>query len=193
MLTDVEIAEKSKLLKISSIAKKLNLKNSDLFMYGDYIAKVKNYNKIIKNGKEGKLVLVTAMSPTKYGIGKTTVSIGLADALNSLGKKSCLALREPSLGPVFGIKGGAAGGGYSQVLPMTDINLNFTGDFDAITAANNLLVALLDSHIFNGNDLNIDPDKIYFHRCLDVNDRSLREISYKITGLNNEFINYCCK
>ncbi|MBQ8425234.1 MAG: formate--tetrahydrofolate ligase [Clostridia bacterium] len=187
MLTDVEIAEKSKLLKISSIAKKLNLKNSDLFMYGDYIAKVKNYNKIIKNGKEGKLVLVTAMSPTKYGIGKTTVSIGLADALNSLGKKSCLALREPSLGPVFGIKGGAAGGGYSQVLPMTDINLNFTGDFDAITAANNLLVALLDSHIFNGNDLNIDPDKIYFHRCLDVNDRSLREISYKITGLNNEF------
>ena len=117
--------------------------------YGDYIAKIKSYNDILKNkNPDGKLVLVTAMSPTKYGIGKTTVSIGLADALNSLGKRSCLALREPSLGPVFGVKGGAAGGGYAQVLPMSEINLNFTGDFDAITSATNLLAAMIDNHIF---------------------------------------------
>ena len=184
MLSDIEIAEKSKLLKINLIAKKLNLKSSDLFMFGDYVAKVSNYSEIIKQSKientQGKLVLVTAMSPTKYGIGKTTVSIGLADALSSLGKKTCLALREPSLGPVFGIKGGATGGGYSQVLPMSEINLNFTGDFDAITAANNLLCAMIDNHIFYGNELDINADKIYFHRCLDVNDRSLRDISYDI-------------
>ena len=183
MLTDIEIAETSKLLKINLIAKKLNLKASDLMCYGDYIAKVKSYNDILKDkNPDGKLVLVTAMSPTKYGIGKTTVSIGLADALNSLGKRSCLALREPSLGPVFGVKGGAAGGGYAQVLPMSEINLNFTGDFDAITSATNLLVAMIDNHIFFGNELDIDPEKIYFHRCLDVNDRSLRNITYKISG-----------
>lgn len=182
MLTDIEIAENSKLLKIGSIAKKLNITSSNLKYYGDYIAKITESEKFIKNENLGKLILVTAMSPTKYGIGKTTVSIGLADALSSLGEKTCLALREPSLGPVFGIKGGAAGGGYSQVLPMADINLNFTGDFDAITSANNLLSAMIDSHIFNGNELDIDPEKIYFHRCLDVNDRSLREISYDING-----------
>ena len=180
MLSDIEIAESSKLLNINEIAARLNIAESDLMMFGEKIAKVKGYKKYIQNGKFGKLILVTAMSPTKFGIGKTTVSIGLADALSLLGKNVCLALREPSLGPVFGIKGGAAGGGYSQVLPMEDINLSFTGDFDAITSANNLLSALIDAHIFNGNSLNINPKKVYFHRCLDVNDRSLREIHYKI-------------
>ena len=180
MLTDIEIARSSKLLEISEIAQKLNLENSDLYRFGDYFGKVTNFQKYINSNKQGNLILVTAMSPTKFGIGKTTVSIGLADALSLLGKKSCLALREPSLGPVFGIKGGAAGGGYSQVLPMEDINLSFTGDFDAITSANNLLCAMIDNHIFQGNKLNIDTEKIYFHRCLDVNDRSLRDINYKI-------------
>nr|MBQ4320041.1 formate--tetrahydrofolate ligase [Clostridia bacterium] len=151
---------------------KLGIDKADLYTFGDTIAKVKNYQKYVNSGKKGKLVLVTAMSPTKFGIGKTTVSIGLADALSKLGKKACLALREPSLGPVFGIKGGAAGGGYAQVVPMEDINLSFAGDFDAITSANNLLCAMIDNHIFNGNELDIDPENILFHRCLDVNDRS---------------------
>ena len=182
MLTDIEIAQSAKLISAKDVALKLNIAESELYMYGENIAKVASYQKHIESGKKGKLILVTAMSPTKYGIGKTTVSIGLADALNSLGKRSCLALREPSLGPVFGIKGGAAGGGYAQVLPMSEINLNFTGDFDAITSASNLLAAMIDNHIFFGNDLDIDPQKIYFHRCLDVNDRSLREISYEIAG-----------
>lgn len=182
MLTDIEIAQNAELLSAKEIALKLNIAEKDLYMFGDKIAKVSNYQKYISQDKFGKLILVTAMSPTKYGIGKTTVSIGLADALAKLDKKVCLALREPSLGPVFGIKGGAAGGGYSQVLPMEDINLSFTGDFDAITSANNLLCAMIDNHIFNGNELDIDVDKILFNRCLDVNDRSLREISYYITG-----------
>lgn len=182
MLTDIEIAQNSKLLPIEEIAVKLNIAEADIDHYGKYIAKVNNYQKYTQKGKKGKLVLVTAMSPTKFGIGKTTVSIGLADALNMLGKNACLALREPSLGPVFGVKGGAAGGGYSQVLPMEDINLSFTGDFDAITAANNLLSAMIDNHIYFGNSLNIDPDKILFHRCLDVNDRSLRDVTYYIGG-----------
>ena len=182
MLSDIEIARSTKLFNISSIAEKLSVKSKDLMCYGDFVAKIKNYYEYIGSGKKGKLILVTAMSPTKFGIGKTTVSIGLADALQSLGKNSCLALREPSLGPVFGIKGGAAGGGYSQVLPMEEINLNFTGDFDAITSANNLLCAMIDNHIFNGNSLNIDHEKIYFHRCLDVNDRSLRDIYYNIAS-----------
>ncbi|MBP3581934.1 MAG: formate--tetrahydrofolate ligase [Clostridia bacterium] len=164
-----------------------NIPEKDLNTYGETVAKVKNYQKYIDNAKEkGKLVLVTAMSPTKYGIGKTTVSIGLADALSKLNKKACLALREPSLGPVFGIKGGAAGGGYAQVIPMEEINLNFTGDFDAITSANNLLSAMIDNHIFNGNDLDIDVNSIMFNRCLDVNDRSLRDISYFITGKDKD-------
>ncbi len=183
MLTDIEIAQSAKPLKIEEIACKLNIAEKDLNTYGETVAKVKNYQKYIDNAEQkGKLVLVTAMSPTKYGIGKTTVSIGLADALSKLGKKSCLALREPSLGPVFGIKGGAAGGGYAQVIPMEEINLNFTGDFDAITSANNLLSAMIDNHIFNGNELDIDVSNIMFNRCLDVNDRSLRDISYFITG-----------
>ncbi len=183
MLTDIEIAQNAKLLPVREIALKLNIAENDLLMYGENVAKVGTYDKYISSAKkQGNLILVTAMSPTKYGIGKTTVSIGLADALNQKNKNAALALREPSLGPVFGIKGGAAGGGYSQVLPMEDINLSFTGDFDAITSANNLLSAMIDNHIFNGNDLDIDPAQILFHRCLDVNDRSLREVSYIIGG-----------
>ena len=184
MLSDIEIAESAELLNIKEIAKKLNISEADLSLYGDKVAKIKNYQSYINSGVQGKLVLVTAMSPTKFGIGKTTVSIGLGDALSSLNKKVCLALREPSLGPVFGIKGGAAGGGYSQVLPMDEINLNFTGDFDSITSANNLLSAMIDNHIFFGNELDIDPEKIYFHRCLDVNDRSLRDVKYDISYKN---------
>lgn len=180
MLSDIEIAESAELENIDLIASKLNIEREDLSLYGDKVAKISGYKKYIDSGKQGKLILVTAMSPTKFGIGKTTVSIGLGDALSSLGKKTCLALREPSLGPVFGVKGGAAGGGYSQVLPMEEINLNFTGDFDAITSANNLLSAMIDNHLFFGNELDIDPEKIYFHRCLDVNDRSLRDVSYTI-------------
>lgn len=182
MLTDIEIAQSAKLISAKDVALKLNIAESELYMYGENIAKVASYQKHIESGKKGKLILVTAMSPTKYGIGKTTVSIGLADAFNLLNKKVCLALREPSLGPVFGIKGGAAGGGYSQVIPMEDINLSFTGDFDAITSANNLLCAMIDNHIFNGNEMDIDVDSILFHRCLDVNDRSLRDITYTIGG-----------
>lgn len=186
MKTDIEIAQSAKLDPIVKIAKKIGIEKEDLFMYGDKIAKVKNYEKYISSGKQGKLVLVTAMSPTKFGIGKTTVSIGLADALRRLGKDACLALREPSLGPVFGVKGGAAGGGYSQVLPMDDINLNFTGDFDAITSASSLLGAVIDNHIFFGNQLDIDVNNILFHRCLDVNDRSLREVTYTIGGKDKD-------
>ena len=187
MLSDIEIAQSTKLLAVNEIAVKLGIAEKDLLMYGDVVAKVKNYQKYIDDSKkQGKLILVTAMSPTKFGIGKTTVSIGLADALNQMNKNACLALREPSLGPVFGIKGGAAGGGYSQVLPMEDINLNFTGDFDAITSANNLLCAMIDNHIFNGNELDIDVNNILFHRCLDVNDRSLRDITYIIGGKDKD-------
>lgn len=183
MKTDIEIAQSTKLLPINEIACKLNIAEKDLLMFGDKVAKVKNYEKYLTpSKKQGKLILVTAMSPTKFGIGKTTVSIGLADALRQMNKNACLALREPSLGPVFGIKGGAAGGGYAQVLPMEDINLSFTGDFDAITSANNLLCAMIDNHIFNGNELDIDVNQILFHRCMDVNDRSLRDISYVIGG-----------
>lgn len=187
MLSDIEIAQNAKLLRIEEIAYKLNISEKDINTYGENVAKVKNYQSYIENSKQkGNLILVTAMSPTKYGIGKTTVSIGLADALSKIGKKACLALREPSLGPVFGIKGGAAGGGYAQVVPMEEINLNFTGDFDAITSANNLLSAMIDNHIFNGNTLDIDVEKIMFNRCLDVNDRSLRDISYFITGKDKD-------
>lgn len=186
MLSDIEIAQSAKLISAKDIAVKLNIAEKDLSMYGETIAKVSGYKKYIDSGKQGKLILVTAMSPTKYGIGKTTVSIGLADAFSLMNKSVCLALREPSLGPVFGIKGGAAGGGYSQVLPMEDINLSFTGDFDAITAANNLLCAMIDNHIFNGNELDIDVNQILFNRCLDVNDRSLREITYEIGGKDKD-------
>lgn len=173
-MTDIEIAESVKPEKIRIIAKKLGLTQRSLIQYGDYKAKI---NKKINGNKDNKLILVTAINPTSAGIGKTTVSIGLADALNQMGESVCLALREPSLGPVFGVKGGATGGGRSQVIPMSDINLHFNGDFHAITSANNLLSSMIDNHIFQGNELDINPEKILFHRCLDVNDRALRSVT----------------
>lgn len=168
----------SRLENIKVVAKKASFKESDIFCYGNYIAKVNpKFNK-----KQGKLVLVTAMTSNKTGIGKTTISIGLADALNMLGKKAMLALREPSLGPVFGIKGGATGGGKASIEPENEINLHFTGDFHAVTEATNLLASIVDNHIYQGNALDLDTDKILVRRCLDVNDRSLREIVYSIKG-----------
>lgn len=172
-MTDIEIAESIKPKKIKEVAKSIGLKPKDLILYGDYKAKINK--KITPNNN--KLVLVTAINPTSAGIGKTTVSIGIADALHSMNESVCLALREPSLGPVFGVKGGATGGGRSQVIPMADINLHFNGDFHAITSANNLLCSMIDNHIFQGNELNIDPEKILFHRCLDLNDRALRSVT----------------
>ncbi len=171
MLSDIEIAESAELKDIRIIASKLGLGEDDLELYGKHKAKI-----VLKSfAPKAKLVLVTAINPTASGEGKTTVSIGLADGMAKLGKKVCLALREPSLGPVFGIKGGAAGGGYAQVVPMADINLHFTGDLHAITAANNLLCAMIDNHIFRGNALDIQA--VYFHRCMDMNDRALRDIT----------------
>ena len=173
MLSDIEIAKSCKMKDIGEIAAKLGLSEENIERYGKYKAKISAEH----TKKQGKLILVTAINPTASGEGKTTVSIGLADGMARLGKKVCLALREPSLGPVFGIKGGAAGGGYAQVVPMEEINLHFTGDLHAITAANNLLCAMLDNHIFRGNELDIDPEKIYFRRCLDMNDRALRNVT----------------
>lgn len=172
-MTDIEIARQCKLQHISKIAERLGVDADSLELYGSYKAKI-NAKPDVR--RDAKLILVTAINPTSAGEGKTTVSIGLADALNLIGAKTCLALREPSLGPVFGIKGGATGGGYSQILPMEDINLHFTGDFHAITAANNLLCALIDNSVFQGNPLNIDSDRIVFNRTLDVNDRALRGV-----------------
>ena len=171
MLSDIEIAESCVMQPITRIAAKLGLKEDDLELYGRYKAKI-NLKKV---QPKAKLILVTAINPTASGEGKTTVSIGLADGMAKLGKKVCLALREPSLGPVFGIKGGAAGGGYAQVVPMADINLHFTGDLHAITSANNLLCAVIDNHIFRGNALKIK--EVYFHRCMDMNDRALRDLT----------------
>ncbi len=173
-MTDIEIAHKMKMDKIEDIAAKLGIKDK-IELYGNYKAKI-NSDDLNRNEK-GKLILVTATSPTPYGEGKTTVSIGLLDALWQNGYKAIASLREPSLGPVFGIKGGATGGGYSQVVPMEDINLNFTGDFHAITAANNLICAAIDNHLYQGNLLNIDENKIVFNRCLDVNDRALKNLT----------------
>lgn len=173
MLSDIEIAKNCKCKEIGEIAAKLGLSENEIERYGKYKAKIP----AVHTQKQGRLILVTAINPTASGEGKTTVSIGLADGMARLGKKVCLALREPSLGPVFGIKGGAAGGGYAQVVPMEDINLHFTGDLHAITAANNLLCAMLDNHIFRGNELGLDPEKIYFRRCLDMNDRALRNVT----------------
>lgn len=188
MLSDIEISNNAKPLLITKIAQKLGLKPSDIEMYGKYKAKISRETVSVlskKSEKKGKFILVTAMTPTPAGEGKSTVSIGLADALNRLKYKTVLSLREPSLGPCFGIKGGATGGGYSQVIPMDDINLNFTGDIHAITSANNLLSALIDNHIKHGNEL--DFKKVYFKRCLDLNDRALREITIaqgpKINGV----------
>ena len=173
-MTDIEIARKVKLKPIEKIASKIGLGKKQLELYGNYKAKISAKPDLTK---QGKMILVTAINPTAAGEGKTTVSIGLADGLNLLGKKTCLALREPSLGPVFGIKGGATGGGYSQILPMEDINLHFTGDFHAITSANNLLCSLIDNSLFFGNPLNIDENRIVFNRTLDLNDRALRGVN----------------
>ena len=161
MKSDIEIANECKLMPIEEIAKKIGLKKDDIELYGNDKAKIKLN---VKGNKVGKLILVTSINPTPYGEGKTTMSIGINDAINKLGLNSIVALREPSLGPVFGIKGGAAGGGYSQVVPMEDINLHFTGDIHAIESCNNLLCAAIDNHIFQGNELNLDPEKITFKR-----------------------------
>ncbi len=173
MLSDIEIAESAKPKDIREVAAELGLREDEPELYGRYKAKIP----VPASGKQGKLILVTAINPTASGEGKTTVSIGLADGMRRIGKKVCLALREPSLGPVFGVKGGAAGGGYAQIIPMSDINLHFTGDMHAITSANNLLCALVDNHIFRGNELKIDTNNIFFHRCMDMNDRSLINIT----------------
>ena len=177
MKTDIEIAQEAKMLPISEVAKTIGLTDDDIELYGKYKCKItEEYLRSIENREDGKLVLVTAINPTPAGEGKTTTSIGLAMGLNRLGHKAVLALREPSLGPCFGLKGGAAGGGYSQVVPMDELNLHFTGDFHAITSANNLCAALLDNHIQQGNELNIDTRNIVLKRCEDMNDRVLRNV-----------------
>jgi formate--tetrahydrofolate ligase len=178
MLSDIQIAQKAKMKSIREIAKKIGIAERDLELYGDHKAKLKpELWEKIRRRPDGKLVLVTAMSPTPAGEGKTTTSIGLAQALCRLGKRAVLALREPSLGPCFGVKGGAAGGGRAQVMPMEDINLHFTGDIHAVTSANNLLASLVDNHIWFGNKLRIDPKKIFWKRCVDLNDRALRRVT----------------
>ena len=186
MLSDIEIARKAKIKPIEEIAETWGISNDFIERYGKYKAKIslKFINKI-KNRKNGKLILVTAMSPTKAGEGKTTTTIGLGQALVSLGKKALICIREPSMGPCMGIKGGAAGGGYSQVIPMEDINLHFTGDIHAITAAHNLLAAMVDNHIHQGNELDINPEKIVWKRVMDMNDRALRNITVGLGGKKN--------
>ena len=184
MLSDIEIAQQCRMKNISEIAATLKIPEDLVEPYGRYKAKI-DYSALETKGKKGKLVLVTAINPTPAGEGKTTVSIGLADALARCGVNVCLALREPSLGPVFGLKGGAAGGGYAQVVPMEDINLHFTGDLHAITAANNLIAALVDNSIQQGNRLNIDPRRVLWRRCMDMNDRQLRFIVSGLGGKSN--------
>ena len=184
MKTDIEIAQEAQMLPITEVVKEIGLTADDLELYGKYKAKISNeYLKKIEGNKKGKLILVTAINPTPAGEGKTTTSVGLGQAFGKLGKKAIIALREPSLGPCFGIKGGAAGGGYAQVVPMEDLNLHFTGDFHAITSANNLLAALLDNHIQQGNALRIDTRQIVWKRCLDMNDRVLRNV---VVGLGSK-------
>ena len=184
MLSDIVIAQAAKMLPIAKVAEKLGLTDEDLIPYGRYKAKI-NHKLIHSDRPDGKLILMTAISPTPAGEGKTTTSVGLADALNAMGKKTMLCLREPSLGPVFGVKGGAAGGGYAQVVPMEDINLHFTGDIHAIGTANNLLAAMIDNSIQQGNPLNIDPRRIAWKRCMDMNDRQLRFIVDGLGGKVN--------
>ncbi len=174
--SDLEIAQECVLEPVEAVADKAGISRDALENYGRYKAKVDLDALDLDNAKDGHLILVTAINPTKAGEGKSTTTVGLGDALNLIGKKTMMALREPSLGPVFGLKGGAAGGGYAQVVPMEDINLHFTGDMHAITTANNLLCAMIDNHLYQGNELNLDPDKITFKRCLDMNDRTLREV-----------------
>ena len=184
MKTDIEIAQEAELLPIGEVAEKIGIDEKDLEYYGKYKAKLSDELwEEVKNNQDGKLVLVTAINPTPAGEGKTTTTVGLGEAMGKLGKKAAIALREPSLGPCFGIKGGAAGGGYAQVVPMEDLNLHFTGDFHAITSANNLLAAMLDNHIKQGNALKIDTNHIVWKRCVDMNDRVLRNI---VVGLGRE-------
>ena len=186
MLTDIEIAQNAKMKDINEIAASLGISSDEIDPYGHYKAKISDsVMERLKDKKDGKLILVTAVNPTPAGEGKTTVSIGLGEAMSQIGKKAIIALREPSLGPVFGIKGGAAGGGYSQVVPMEDINLHFTGDMHAITSANNLMCAMLDNSIQQGNEFNIDPRRIQVKRCLDMNDRALRNIINSLGGKLN--------
>ena len=190
MKTDIEIAQESTMLPITEVAKTAGVDEKYLEQYGKYKAKI-DYNILKENSRpDGKLILVTAINPTPAGEGKTTTTVGLADAMRRLNKNVSVALREPSLGPVFGIKGGAAGGGYAQVVPMEDINLHFTGDFHAIGAANNLLAAMLDNHIYQGNALNIDIHQITWKRCVDMNDRQLRcvidGIGSRVNGVPRE-------
>ena len=184
MPSDIEIAQAAKMQRIAEVAReKLGIGEEHLEPYGHYKAKVSlKYLDTLKGKKDGKLILVTAISPTPAGEGKTTTTVGLGDALNHIGKKAMICLREPSLGPVFGVKGGAAGGGYAQIVPMEDINLHFTGDFGAIQLANNLLAALIDNHISHGNELGIDVRRIQWKRVLDMNDRALRDITVGLGG-----------
>ena len=184
MLTDLEIAQRAEIIKITEIAQKVGLTEDDLELYGKYKAKI-HLDKLNINKKDGKLILVTAINPTPAGEGKSTTTIGLADALNRLNHNTMIALREPSFGPVMGVKGGAAGGGYSQVIPMEDINLHFTGDLHAITTANNAIASMIDNHIHQGNQLGIDPTRIIWHRCLDMNDRALRNVIVGLGGPAN--------
>ena len=188
MKTDIEIAQEAVMLPIKEVAAKAGIKEDDLELYGKYKAKISDeYYESIKDNKDGKLILVTAINPTPAGEGKTTITVGLGQAFGKINKKAVIALREPSLGPCFGIKGGAAGGGYAQVVPMEDLNLHFTGDFHAITSANNLLAALLDNHIQQGNELRIDTRQIVWKRCEDMNDRVLRNI---VVGLGSKMDGY---
>ena len=184
MKTDIQIAQEAVMLPIKEVAEKIGLMEDDIELYGKYKAKISNeYYDRIKDNEDGKLILVTAINPTPAGEGKTTVTVGLGEAFGQLNKKAVIALREPSLGPCFGIKGGAAGGGYAQVVPMEDLNLHFTGDFHAITSANNLLAAMVDNSIQQGNELNIDPNQVVWKRCVDINDRVLRNI---VVGLGRK-------
>ena len=189
MLSDIEIAQKATMKRITEVASRLGIADDYLEPYGHYKAKISlDYVDSLKGKPDGKLVLVTAISPTPAGEGKTTTTVGLGDALNRIGKKTVICLREPSLGPVFGVKGGAAGGGYAQIVPMEDINLHFTGDFSAIALANNLLAAMIDNHINHGNALDIDPRRITWKRVVDMNDRALRDIVVGIGGTANGFV-----
>ena len=189
MLTDIQIAQQCKMLPIAEVAKKAGIKESELYMYGPYKAKLTDeLTERVKNNADGKLILVSAINPTPAGEGKTTTTVGLGQALSKLGKNALIALREPSLGPVMGVKGGAAGGGYAQVVPMEDINLHFTGDMHAITAANNLLSAMLDNHIHQGNELNIDSRTVVWKRVMDMNDRALRSTVIGLGSKANGFV-----
>ncbi|NVK31931.1 MAG: formate--tetrahydrofolate ligase, partial [Gammaproteobacteria bacterium] len=186
--SDIEIAREASMQRITEVAAKLDIGEEHLQPYGHYKAKVSlDYLDTLSDRPDGKLVLVTAISPTPAGEGKTTTTVGLGDGLNRIGKKAVMCLREPSLGPCFGVKGGAAGGGYAQVVPMEDINLHFTGDFHAITSAHNLLAALIDNHIYWGNSLGIDQRRVSWRRVLDMNDRALRQINQSLGGVGNGF------